>query len=296
MAGRKHGRAGLAAVPAGEHAPPGLDISVPHMARVYNYWLGGKDNFAADREAAEQALEAYPGLRRGVQAQREFLRQAVHWLAAGQGIRQFLDIGTGLPSANNTHEVAQAAAPECRIVYVDNDPLVLSHARALLSSGPEGATAYIDADLRDTGYILEQAAGTLDFSRPVALMLIGILQLIPDDDQPYAIVARLLDAIPAGSFLAIAHPASDVLADQMRGAAAALNRNGTTPATLRTHAGVSAFFAGTTLVPPGVVQLHRWSSPAAGSQADLPPGVIALPGPGGDRGEIGAYCGVGSKP
>ena len=280
----------LTAVPdCADAGPPGLDTTVPHMARVYNYWLGGKDNFAADREAAEKAMQAYPGLRRGVLAQREFLRRAVGWLAADQGIRQFLDIGTGLPSANNTHEVAQAAAPECRIVYVDNDPLVLSHARALLGSGPQGATAYLDADVRDTGPLLARAADTLDFSRPVALMLLGIMQLIPDGDQPYAIVARLLDALPAGSFLAMAHPASDVMPAQMSAAAAAVNRNVTTPATLRTHDQVLAFFAGTTLVPPGVVQLHRWAAPRG--QDDLPPGVVPL----GDRGEIGAYCGVGRK-
>ncbi|MGH3286627.1 MAG: SAM-dependent methyltransferase [Streptosporangiaceae bacterium] len=288
-------RSGLTAVPdcADDAAPAGLDTSVPHMARVYDYWLGGKNNFAADRQAAAAAMQAYPGLRRGVMAQREFLRRAVQWLAAGQGIRQFLDVGTGLPSANNTHEVVQAAAPECRIVYVDNDPLVLSHARALLTSSPQGVTAYLDADLRNTGYILDRAAGTLDFSRPVALMLLGILQLIPDGDQPYAIVARLLNALPGGSFLAIAHPASDVMPAQMTAAAAVVNRNVTTPATLRTYDEVCAFFAGSTLVPPGVVQLHRWNPPRG--QDDLPPGVVALPGPGGDRGEIGAYCGVGRK-
>ena len=156
-----------------------FDTSRAHMARVYDFWLGGKDNFAADRAVAEQVAAAYPDVLVAVRAQRAFLARAVHFLVTEAGIRQFLDIGTGLPSANNTHQVAQRAAPASRVVYVDNDPIVLGHARALLSSSPEGATAYIDADLRDTGTILERAAGVLDFGQPVAVMLLGILQGIP---------------------------------------------------------------------------------------------------------------------
>ena len=188
---------------------PKIDASVASIARIYDYWLGGKDNFKADREAAEQMIQQYPDIVAGVRKNRAFLGRAVHYLAAEAGIRQFLDIGTGLPSSNNTHEVAQRAAPEARIVYVDNDPIVLSHAQALLTSTPEGACAYVDADIRDIGKILKDAANLLDFSRPVAVCLIMILQFISDDD-PVAIVRALVDAIPSGSYLTVAHPASDV--------------------------------------------------------------------------------------
>ncbi len=191
-------------------AQPGFDTSVAHPARVYDYWLGGKDNFAADREAAERVLAVSPGLRFRVRANRAFLARSVRYLAGEAGIRQFLDIGTGIPSANNTHEVAQSVAPDARIVYVDNDPIVLVHARALLTGTEQGRTAYIEGDLRDTQTILEQAARTLDFSQPVAIMLLGILHLISDSEDPYGIVARLVDAVPAGSYLAISHPASDI--------------------------------------------------------------------------------------
>ena len=177
---------------------PQIDTSVASIARIYDYWLGGKDNFKADREAAEQMIQQYPDIVTGVRKNRAFLGRAVHYLAAEAGIRQFLDIGTGLPSSNNTHEVAQRAAPEARIVYVDNDPIVLSHAQALLTSTPEGACAYVDADIRDTGKILKDAANLLDFSRPVAVCLIMILQFIPDEDDPVSIVRALVDAHPVG--------------------------------------------------------------------------------------------------
>ena len=198
---------------------PLFDTSVPHIARVYNYWLGGKDHFAADRELAERFIAADPEVIAAVRANRAFLGRAVHFLAAKARIRQFLDIGTGIPTANNTHEVAQRAAPDSRVVYVDNDPIVLAHARALLTSDPDGATDYIDADLRNTGAILAQAARTLDFGRPVAVMLVGILQCIPDEDDPRAIVAALMDGVPPGSYLAISHPAADVHAEARAGAA-----------------------------------------------------------------------------
>src|SRR5438874_2416740 len=179
-------------------SPPGIDSSVAHIARVYDYWLGGKDNYAVDREGAQQVIEAYPTIKASVRAQRAFLGRAVHYLAADAGIRQFLDIGTGLPSANNTHEVAQRAAAESRIVYVDKDPIVLLHARSLLTSSPEGATAYVDADLRDLATILARATEILDFGRPVAVMLLGVLHCIPDEDDPAALVARLMEAVPRG--------------------------------------------------------------------------------------------------
>jgi len=176
-----------------------LDTSVAHPARVYDYWLGGKDNFAADREAAERVLAAAPGLRYRVRANRAFLGRATRYLAAEAGVRQFLDIGTGIPTADNTHEVAQRAAPDSRVVYVDNDPIVLLHAQALLRSTPEGATDYLQADLRDPGTILDRAAAHLDFGQPVALMLLGVLHLIQDAEDPWGIVVRLMAALPPGS-------------------------------------------------------------------------------------------------
>jgi hypothetical protein len=237
---------------------PQLDTSVASIARIYDYWLGGKDNFKADRDAAEQMIQQYPDIVTGVRKNRAFLGRAVHYLAAEAGIRQFLDIGTGLPSSNNTHEVAQRAAPDARIVYVDNDPIVLSHAQALLTSTPEGACAYVDADIRDTGKILKDAANLLDFSRPVAVCLIMILQFVPDEDDPVSIVRALVDALPSGSYLTVAHPASDV--DQHVGPALRQlsTRMGGTRAVPRSHQEVSRFFDGLEMVEPGLVQLHRW--------------------------------------
>ncbi len=194
---------------------PGFDAAHAHSARVYNYWMGGKENYAADREAAEQAIAANPGILADVRANRAFLARAVWYLAGECGVWQFLDIGTGLPTAGNTHEVAQATAQDARISYVDNDPVVLAHARALLTSTPEGSTTYLQADLRDTATILAEAAGTLDFTQPVALMLLIILHLIPDADDPCGIVTKLMEVLPSGSYLVLAHPASDIRAAQM---------------------------------------------------------------------------------
>src|SRR6266571_199863 len=186
-----------------------IDTSKAHPARVYDYWLGGKDNFAADREAAELALQAYPQLAQAVQANRKFLARAVQHLTREAGVRQFLDLGTGIPAADNTHQVAQREAPESRIVYVDNDPIVLLHAAALLRSPSPGICDYIEADLRDPDAILARAAETLDFTQPVALMLLAILQFIPDEEDPLGLVSTLLDALPSGSYLAISHPTDD---------------------------------------------------------------------------------------
>jgi S-adenosyl methyltransferase len=260
--------------------PSGLDTSVPHIARVYDYWLGGKDNFAVDREAAEQVIAAYPGILRDVRAQRAFLANAVGYLAGVVGIRQFLDIGTGIPTANNTHEVAQDVEPGCRVVYVDNDPMVLAHARALLDSEPEGATDYVDADMHDPEKILAQAAATLDFSRPVAVMLISVLHLIPDEDDPHAIVTRLMEAVPSGSWLALSHPARDVHTQQVTEAASRFNQLAPAKATLRTRAEILRFFDGLELLEPGLVQVHQWR-----------PGVAA---PGHNR-EAAGYCGLARK-
>ncbi len=254
-------------------AEPGtFDTSVAHIARVYNFWLGGRDNYAADREAAEEVIAAYPTIRASVRAQRAFLGRAVRYLVTEAGVRQFLDIGTGLPSADNTHEVAQRAAPEARVVYVDSDPIVLAHARALLTSSPEGVTHYVDADLRDTGEICEQAAEILDFSSPLAILLIGVLHCIPDADDPAGIVTTLIDAMPPGSYLAIAHPASDIHASQVSTATNRINPLMAEPVTLRTHEQVSRFFDGLDMVEPGLVQLHRWRP---GPEGPVPDGDIA---------------------
>ena len=237
--------------------PAEIDTTIAHPARVYDYWLGGKYNYPADREAAERVLAVTPGLRLRVRANRAFLARAVRYLAGEAGIRQFLDIGTGIPSADNTHQVAQAVAPSARIVYADNDPIVLAHARALLASGPEGATQYVHGDLRDPAPILAAAAQTLDFDQPVALMLLGILHLVQDSEDPYQIVTGLMDALPAGSYLALSHPASDIHPGQAE-AQKRYNERVSTPQTLRSRDEVARFFTGLDLVPPGLVYVHTW--------------------------------------
>jgi hypothetical protein len=240
--------------------PPELDTSVAHVARVYNYWLGGTDNFAADREAGDEAVRAYPDMYSSVRANRAFLRRTVRYLAAGAGVRQFLDIGTGLPSADNTHEVAQAAAPESRIVYADHDPIVLAHARSLLTSTSQGVTAYLDADARDTGKILSEAASVLDFREPVAVMLVAVLHLIDDADDPYQVVARLKEAVPPGSFLVISHVPSDMQrqAAGLTEAASRLSQVMAQRVTPRSHAQVTRFFDSLDLIEPGVVPIQHW--------------------------------------
>jgi S-adenosyl methyltransferase len=248
---------------------PAFDTSVAHVARVYNYWLGGKDNFAADRAAAEQAMAAFPEIALSARSNRAFLRRAVEYLAGEAGIRQFLDIGTGIPSADNTHEVAQRVTPQSRIVYVDNDPVVLTHARALLTSSAEGGTDYIQADLRNADLILEGAAATLDFSQPVAIMLFAILQHLSDDDDPYDVVATLLASVPAGSYLALSHPASDIEAEKMAAMAARLNQTMAEKVTFRDQQQVTRFFAGLEVVEPGVVNAPQWR-PATAEEAARP--------------------------
>jgi S-adenosyl methyltransferase len=239
---------------------PRLNVGVPHIARVYDYWLNGKDNFTVDRVAAEDAIAAFPGIRLSAQANRAFLRRAVRYLTAAEGVRQFLDIGTGLPSASNTHEVSQAIAPDSRVVYVDNDPLVLAHARALLTSSPEGATAYLDADLQDTGTILTGAAGTLDFARPVGIMLLAILHYIPDLANARRIVAELLAAVPAGSFLVVSHAGTDLLPEEVVAFEKSLNTHLPVERhhVARPRGVVAGFFDGIDLVDPGVVRVSDW--------------------------------------
>ncbi|WP_433370969.1 SAM-dependent methyltransferase [Actinoplanes sp. CA-142083] len=235
-----------------------LNTDVPHSARLWNYLLGGKDNFAADREAAEYALSLMPELVQSARANREFLGRAVRFLAGEAGIRQFLDIGTGLPTAGNTHEIAQAAAPDSRIVYVDNDPMVLVHARALLTSTPEGATDYIDADLRDTAKILSDAEKTLDFQQPIAVILSGILNFVVDDAAADAIVARLIAAVPPGSYVVISHPTEEVNGPAVRESMRQWNESGAAPITARTRDGIAAFCDGLEILPPGVVTCTAW--------------------------------------
>ncbi|MEU9840934.1 SAM-dependent methyltransferase [Actinomadura sp. NPDC048032] len=258
---------------------PGIDTSVPHVARIWNYWLGGKDNYPVDREVGDQILGMLPDVARLARASRLFLNRVVWHLAAEAGIRQFIDIGTGLPTVDNTHEVAQRAAPESRIVYVDNDPLVLEHAKGLLTSTPEGSTAYIHADVRDPDAILEGAAETLDFSRPIAFTLMGILEFVTDDDQAYGIVRRLMDAVPSGSYFAmydgtnVVHgAASDRIVDVW-------NASGNASLVLRTPEGIGRFFNGLELLEPGIVPVTHWRPDGAAEQE-----------------AVDAYGAVGRKP
>jgi hypothetical protein len=256
--------------PGAEPAPTvRLDTSIPHIARIYDYWLGGKDNFAVDRRAGEDAARAFPALPASARSNRAFLGRAVRYLAGEAGIRQFLDLGTGIPTGGNTHEVAQAIAPECRVVYVDNDPIVLAHARALLTSTPEGATSYVQADVRDTRSIIAEAAATLDLSRPTAVMLVAILHCIPDQDDPGAIVTQLMDAVPPGSYLTISHPPRDQIAGISAEVASRLNRMMPQGVTFRSKEQVQAFFTGLELADPGVVPVYQWR-PDPGSEVSLP--------------------------
>jgi S-adenosyl methyltransferase len=235
-----------------------IDTSAAHSARVHDYWLGGTENFAADRAAGDAVIQAYPGIVASVRANRAFLARVVRFLAAEAGIRQFLDLGTGIPAANNTHEVAQSAAPGCRVVYADHDPVVLRHARALLASAEPGTLDYIDADLRDPPPILTRAARTLDLSRPVAVMLIAVMHLIGDQDDPGEIIRQLMAAVPPGSYLALSQVASDIEAEQMAEAGRRYNRLARDTQRHRSHAEVTRFFDGLELIEPGVVAVQRW--------------------------------------
>ena len=235
---------------------PKIDTTLPHSARIWNYWLGGKDNYPVDREAGDRYRAIYPQIVDTARAGRYFLARTVRYLAGEAEIRQFLDVGTGLPTVDNTHEVAQRVAPESRIVYVDNDPLVLAHARALLTSSAEGACDYIDADMRDPEAIRTAAAGTLDLTQPVALLLIGVMGHISDYDQAHGIVASLLGGLPAGSYLALADSISSGQAHREAGKQYA--QTGAVPYQLRTHEQIKGFFAGLTLVDPGVVSITDW--------------------------------------
>ena len=267
---------------AGESRLPSFDPGVPNPARMWNYWLGGKDNFAVDREAGDRVAAMLPVIVAQARADRAFLGRAIRYLAGEAGIRQFLDIGTGRPTADNTHQVAQRVAPEARIVYVDNDPMVLSHARALLTSSPEGVCDYVDGDLREPDKILSEAARTLDFTQPAALLLLGVLHHISDTDLAQEIVRRLMAALAPGSFLAINHSTSAVSGAAMEEAVAHWNQVGTPPMTLRSPEQISRFFDGLDLLEPGVVSCSRWRP--APSQV------------GGQPAEVDEFCGVARKP
>jgi hypothetical protein len=267
------------------HQPVDLQTDQPHPARVYDYLLGGKDNFAADRAAAEAGLRANPNSRIPPRENRAFLGRAVRYLAGEAGLSQFLDIGTGIPTSPNVHEVAQAVEPAARIVYVDNDPIVLTQARALLTTGPQGRTAYIDADLRDIDAILgsPDLQRTLDLSRPVGLLLIAVMHFIPDEDDPWALAARLLAALPSGSYLALSHLTGDFDPAAWAGVVAVYRRSGVTMK-VRPKPDIERFFAGLDLIDPGVVSLPRWRPDP--SDVGRPPSDAA----------VSVYGGVARKP
>jgi hypothetical protein len=262
-------------------AGTGIDTTVAHSARIWDYWLKGKDNYQVDREVGDRIEEMLPDIVRQAREDRLFLGRVVRYLAGEAGVRQFLDIGTGLPTADNTHQVAQGVAPESKIVYVDNDPLVLAHARALLTSTPEGATDYIHADMHDPETIIAGAAQTLDFGQPIAITMLGVLWHVMDNDEAYAIVNRLMQAMPSGSYLALNHPTLEVTGEKMATAIRYWNEYGTPPGTHRTPAELTRFFDGLDLIEPGVVSITRWRPEATSS---------------GEPEEIDQFGGVGRKP
>lgn len=259
---------------------PQIDTTVSHSARIWDYWLGGKDHYPVDRQVGDQIAQMLPDIVTQARADRMFLGRVVRHLAGAVGIRQFLDIGAGLPTLDSTHEVAQRVSPDCRIVYVDNDPLVLLHARALLTSTPAGATDYLHADLRDPGDIIAGAAQTLDFRLPVAVTMLGVLWHVLDDGEAAAIIARLVDALAPGSYLAVAHPTLEVTGESMATAIAYWNEYGQPPGTHRSPQQLAALFGRLELVEPGVVSCTRWRPEAT---------------PFGEPEEIDQFCAVGKK-
>jgi SAM-dependent methyltransferase len=258
-----------------------FDPGVAHAARVYSYWLGGKDHYPADRAAAQAVTAHRPQAAAGARANRAFHGRAVRYLAADCGIRQFLDIGTGLPGPRPTHEVAQQVAPDCAVAYADNDPLVLVYARALLTPARHGRCGYVAADLRDPAAILAQASATLDFTQPIAVLLLAVLHFLSGTDGPAAIVAALARALAPGSFLALSHLTADFAPAQVSAAIGAYNAAVPAGVTARSHAGVTALFGGLPLVPPGVVPVAEWrpAGPVrpATPAADLYAGIARTP-------------------
>jgi S-adenosyl methyltransferase len=267
-----------------DRTPPEIDVSHPHAARMYDYYLGGKDHFEADRVTAEKALQSWSSVRTGVRENRAFLGRAVRYLAAEAGIRQFLDIGTGLPSANNVHEVAQSVAPESRVVYVDNDPIVLAHAKALLTGTPEGRTAFIEADLRDPRKILAHpiTREVLDFDRPLALLLVAVLHFIPDEDDPRTIVRTLVDALPSGSYVVASHVTPEHDPESVHGLEQSYCSAGVPAQARPMEDFVQLVFDGLELVEPGVEIVSDWRPDTTG------PRPTAV--------EVSNYGGIARKP
>jgi hypothetical protein len=257
-------------VPDDGTEPPAIDVSVAHNARVWNYWLGGKDNFAVDREAGDRVLAMHPGIVEVARADRAFLSRVVRFLVREAGIRQFLDIGTGLPTAENTHEVAQSTVPECRVVYVDNDPIVLAHARALLTGRLPGTTSYIDADVHEPPAIIQAASRTLDFGQPVAIMMLGILNFVLDTEQALDIVNQLLGAVPPGSYLAITHPTLELGGEGNAEAMRFWNEHAKPPIRARSGAEISLLLSGVELLDPGLVSCTLWRPDEAGRVRQVP--------------------------
>ncbi len=260
----------------------GLDTSRPHPARRYNYWLGGKDHFQADRDSAAMIEQMMPTVSVAAKEGRKFHGRAVRYLADA-GVRQFLDIGTGLPAPNNTHEVAQAVDPSAHVVYVDNDPLVLVHARALLRGTPQGRTAYLDADLRDPDRILHspEVYSTLDLEQPVALLLVAVMHFIIDDDGPYDLVRRLVDALPSGSYLVISNATTDFMPPEQLAILEMANARAERRedrVRLRSQAEVERFFDGLELVPPGVCSVADWHPADPDAPRPTPAEICALGG------------------
>jgi hypothetical protein len=268
-----------------DRPPIDLQTDRPHSARVYDYLLGGKDNFPADREVAEADLRANPASRVGPRQNRAFLCRAVRFLAAEAGIRQFLDVGTGIPTSPNTHEVAQGVAPECRIVYVDNDPIVLAHARARLASSPEGRTQYIDADLREPQRILDspQLRQTLDLGQPVGLLLFATMHLVPDELDPYGIVARLVDPLVPGSYLALSQITPDFAPEAWERTKEIAGRGGVTMRP-RSRTDIARYFTGLEIVEPGLQVVHRWRPDPDENPDEIPDALVSM------------YGGVARKP
>jgi trans-aconitate methyltransferase len=284
--------------PDGE--PAEIDTTVPHPARIYDYLLGGTDHFPVDAGAAEHVTSNLPrgsdSARRIVRANRQFLARVVRYLAGEAGVRQFLDLGTGIPSVDNVHGVAQRTAPESRIVYVDYDPIVLAHAHILLDSAPEGAAAYIEGDVRDPAPILQQAADTLDFDQPIGLVIIGVLHFLSDEEDPYGIVNRFLDALAPGSYLAVSHLADDIQAEEMAEMARRYTQNVPEPMILRSRTDVARFFDGLELVEPGIVSIDRWGQPAAADTPDSSAAPASTTDATADDSVIPVHGAVGRKP
>ncbi|MEB3369174.1 SAM-dependent methyltransferase [Saccharopolyspora mangrovi] len=252
-----------------------VNTTVAHNARVWNYWLGGKDHYEVDRQVGDHIHGLFPLIADVARADRGFLQRAVVHLAGEVGIRRYLDIGTGLPTADNTHQVAQRIAPESHVVYVDNDPLVLTHARALLASSPTGRTDYVEADARHTEEILRASSRTLNFQQPIAVMLLGILNFIPDTSQAADVVARLVRAIPSGSYVAISHPTTELDGEANRAAMDFWNKNATPPITARGRDEIAAFVDGLEVLEPGIVSCALWRNPDASEPSVPQYGLVA---------------------